>query len=391
MTGNPSPYCPAKLNINLEAIRKNFKLLQASATGEAVVASVVKTDAYGLGAAQIVPELMFEGCRDFFVACLHEAVELRRIDPFIRIYVLNGVFKGHEKAYPEHNLIPVVNSLEELERYGEFARIVEKKLPIVLHFDTGINRLGIRMDEAEGLSVGARALAPFELKMIMSHFACADVVGDEKTPKQYEAFLKICERFPGVPRSISNSAGMFVSRSYHFEYLRPGMALYGLNPKPGEKNPMQSVVTAAAPILQLKKVKADETIGYGATYKFERDADVAVLALGYGDGLLCSLANKGGLYWQGFRCDIRGRVSMDLVAVELSELPEYDRPEIGDYMEVLGPNQSADNLAEDAGTIGYEILCALGHRYHKVYDRSAYSEDQDMNIVSGTKVVKIPS
>jgi alanine racemase len=367
----PETLKPACLNINLAAVRENYRIVSRTIMPESRIAAVVKADSYGLGMAKIVPELIYEGCQEFFVATLDEAVSLRLQHPAVKIYVLNGFFKNHEKLYDSYQLIPVLNARDEIERFGALANMLGKTLPAVIHFDTGMNRLGLDANDAAALIARPEMLAGIDLALIMSHFACADEIGNDKTQQQYDAFLKIAGHYPKIHRSMANSAGTFQNRLFHFEMVRPGMALYGLNPMPSEKNPMKPVVSLRAPVLQLKTAMPGETIGYGATYRFESKANIAIVSVGYADGFLRSLSNQGALYWKGYRCDIRGRVSMDLVAVELSELPEHDRPGVGDFMEVIGANQSADDLAHDAGTLGYEIICDLGRRYQLVYENAS--------------------
>ncbi len=365
-----SAYKPARLSVNLAAVRENYRIIYHKIMPDSRIGAVVKADCYGLGMHMIVPELISEGCQEFFVATLDEALDLRAAAPGVKIFVLNGLVKGYEALYPEYGLIPVLNAVEEIERYTPLIAKTSKTLPAALHFDTGMNRLGMDGADAQFLQDSPELLAALDLRLVMSHFACADEIGNDLNKKQYDQFLKLTAPYPKTQRSLANSSGVFLERAYHFDMVRPGMALYGLNPTPGEKNPMKPVVSARAPILQIKTAKQGDTAGYGASYQFPADTTIAIVALGYGDGVLRSISNRGAFYWKGYRCHIRGRISMDLVTVELSELPEHERPVVGDFMELIGQNQSVENLAQDCDTLGYEIICALGTRYRWVYETS---------------------
>jgi alanine racemase len=240
-------------------------------------------------------------------------------------------------------------------------------LPAIIQFDTGMNRLGLGPDETRRLIDHTDLLEGVDVIMIMSHFLAADEAGDPHTPAQAARFAEIARHFPRALKSLSNSAGIFRDQDYHYDVVRPGMALYGLNPVPHESNPMQPVVSLHVPVLQTRLVKKGDVVGYSATYTFTQDTPMATVAMGYADGFLRSLSNKASLFWKGYPCPVRGRVSMDLVTVSLENIPEGQCPHDGDMLEVIGPHQSADALAACAGTIGYEILTSLGQRYRRVY------------------------
>ena len=230
-----------------------------------------------------------------------------------------------------------------------------------------MNRLGFGLDETPVLLEDLGRLEGLDVKMIISHFACADEKDHEMNDAQYERFKAVAAHFPKAQKSLANSSGVFRDPRYHFNVARPGMALYGLNPTPEAPNPMRPVVSLDVRVLQIREVKAGETTGYGASYRHEKDTVTATVAMGYADGILRALSNKGRLYWQGQALSILGRVSMDSITIDLGGLAESKRPKVGDYLEVIGPHQSADDLATQAGTIGYEILTSLGERYERVY------------------------
>ncbi len=357
---------PSILHIDLKALQSNYKMLSTRAA-MSETCGVVKADAYGLGADQVVRALYHAGCRTFFVAHLEEALQIDGQYPDIKIYVLNGLLTGEAEEFAAHETIfPVLNNLQDVSVWQNFAARQQKKLPAALHIDTGMNRLGLGTREYETLlSEKEQILQGIDIKFIMSHFSSADEKNHPETPRQAARFAEIMSHFPRVPASLSNSAGIFVSPDYHYDLVRPGMALYGLNPTPHTDNPMQPVVSLQTRILNIQTIKAGESVGYGAAYRAEKEETLATVNLGYADGFLRCLSNKGHLYWQGQACPIRGRVSMDLVTVSIDHLGE--KPQAGDMMEVIGLSQSADDLAAAAGTIGYEILTSLGNRYRREY------------------------
>lgn len=355
------------LTIDLQALRENVEIIRGRLAQGARLGASVKSNAYGLGALQITGALVAQGVEDFFVATPQEALKLRERYPRIRIMVLNGFYNSHAGLYADHGLIPVLGSFLEIEGYKALAGKYQKKLPAYLHFNTRMNRLGLGSVETEELLSNMAMLDGLDVVGIMSHFACADEANNPMTETQYELFAEIAQKFPEVEKSLCNSSGVFRDPKYHFDLVRPGMALYGLNPTPEQDNPMKAVVGLEVPVMRLRLVYKGATTGYNATYCFDKDTWLATVAAGYTDGIFWSLANQGFLYWKGYECPIRGRVSMDMTTVDLSNVPEGERPKPGDVLEVLGPHQSADDLAKAAGTIGYEVLTSLGNRYHRSY------------------------
>lgn len=355
------------LQINLEAVAENYRIIRSKLVPGCEAAAVVKANAYGLGAGPVVAALAVEGCRSFFVASLDEALALRASFPAINIMILNGFYQSGADLYEQHNLVPVLGSFMEIEGYGALARHLGKTLPVFLHFNSRMNRLGLGSVEAEELFADMDMLEGLDIQGVMSHFACADEEGHPMNETQFEVFSELAAHFPDVRKSLCNSSGVFRDEKYHFDLVRPGMALYGLNPTPEKENPMRRVVSLEVPVIRTRLVYKDAVVGYGATYRFDKDTPLATVSAGYADGIFWALANKGALYFKGYRCPVRGRVSMDLTTVDVSAVPESERPRPGDYMEVLGDHQSADDLAVDAGTIGYEVLTNLGNRYERRY------------------------
>lgn len=355
------------LRIDLSAVVHNYNTLKARAAPGVRTAAVVKANGYGLGSSEIGQALAGAGCKDFFVSSLEEGIVLRNVVKTSRIIVLNGFAASVADSYADHNIVPALGSFLEIGSYKKLSAKRGKKLEAYLSFNTRMNRLGLGSVETEKLLGELSMLDDINVTGILSHFACADEKGHPMNETQWKLFDDIAKHFPNVEKSLSNSSAIFRDRKYHYDLLRPGMALYGLNPTPEAPNPMKPVVHLDLPVLRTRNVFAGATVGYGATYTFEKDTPIATVAAGYADGLFRSLSNKGALYWKGIRCPIRGRVSMDLTTVDLSAVPEKDRPKPGDFMELIGEHQSADALADEAGTIGYEVLTSLGHRYVREY------------------------
>lgn len=360
-----------RLTINLGAIARNYKIIQTAVNGGSEVGAVLKANAYGLGAREVARALYSAGCRTFFVAKPFEYEALQDLPADRKLLILNGFYKSHADLYAQNNLTPVLGSFAEIENYKTLAKVQGRALPAFLKFNIRMNRLGLSAMEAEEILDNMQMLEGLDIKGIMGHFACADEAQHPMNETQYEAFSELAKKFelhyPDLQKSLCNSSGIFRDPKYHFDLVRPGMALYGLNPTPEKPNPMEAVVSVNLPVLRTRIVHAGASVGYGGAYEFEKDTPLATVSAGYADGIFRSLGNKGKLYWKGYPCPIRGRISMDLTTVDLSAVPEGQRPKPGDALELLGPNQSADDLAASAGTIGYEILTALGQRYERVY------------------------
>ncbi|MGZ9108949.1 MAG: alanine racemase [Micavibrio sp.] len=364
------------LTVDLDAVAANIQILQQKAA-PAKLAGVVKANAYGLGLAQIAAVHQALGTETFFVATLDEGIALRALTGEApEIAVLCGLLPGAEDIYAQYALTPVLNSLEEIARY----RSGQDQFPgAMLHIDTGMRRLGLDSHDMKRVFEQPDLLDGIRLSAILSHFACADEPAqNDLTWDQYEIFTHFTTRFPGIRRSLSNSAGIFASPDYHFDLVRPGMAVYGLNPTPDQPNPMRPVVSLNVRVLQIRDALAGESVGYGALYRCADHRRIATVALGYADGFLRALGNKGSLFWQGQACPVVGRVSMDLVTLDITDITGPE-PVAGDWVEVLGPHQDADALAIGAGTIGYEILTQLGDRHHRVYSGKTF----EMKAVSG--------
>jgi len=303
------------------------------------------------------------GCTTFFAATLPESIELRMLlGASPTIAMLNGFAPQDAELYHENTITPVLNDIEQVNAYQRFSSAQNTHMPAIAHIDTGMNRLGIHPGD-----MSADMFDGLNIRALMSHFISSEEKESPLNPKQNKAFQTIVSAFPAMPKSLCNSAGIFLSDDYHYDMVRPGMALYGLNPTPYAANPMHDVVTLDAKILQIHSVRKNETAGYNATYRFEKDSAVAIVDIGYADGLFRKTSNTANLSYNGIACPIRGNVSMDLTIIDLANIPESQMPKTGDMVEVIGPNQSADDLARDAQTIGYEILTSLSRRFERNY------------------------
>lgn len=324
-----------RLIVDLDALAANYRRFRESASGGS--AAVVKANAYGLGVAPVARRLAAEGCRQFFVATDAEGRELRQVLPDAEIFVFSGVVEGED-------LIPVVNHADQM-RAG----------PIALHVDTGMRRLGF--DDLDDAAIPQGT----EVRLLMTHLACADAPHHPLNRQQLAHFRALMARFPGVPASIANSAAILTG----VEGIgRPGIGLYGGNPYPGEENPMRCVATLEGEVLQVRNVPAGTPVGYGATHVTGRNSVIAVVGIGYADGVPRALSNIGQASLHTVRAPIVGRVSMDLTLVDATDLPSV-RP--GDWIEFFGRSIGIDEVAAWADTISYEILTGVGNRVSRVY------------------------
>jgi alanine racemase len=357
------------LTVDLAAIEANWKKL-ASMTVPVECAAVVKADAYGCGLEPVAKKLAKAGCRTFFVADVAEGRCVRAIAPEATIYVLNGLMPGSAQAFADDNLRPIINSTTELAEWDAFVTTKDWRGGAALHVDTGMNRLGVTVDEA--VAIAPRIQSPNHgFTLLMSHLACAELPDHPMNDRQIRMFREIRIMYRGVPSSLANSSGIFLGGTLYCDLVRPGIALYGANPTPGKPNPMRPVVELKGRIIQVRPVNKGETIGYDATFTAARGSRIAVVAVGYGDGFLRSAGAAKGkppgeVIIAGKRCPIAGRVSMDLFTVDVTDLGE-GKARRGDFATLIGEGLNVDDLATSMGTIGYEVLTNLGRRYHRTY------------------------
>ncbi|SDO64415.1 alanine racemase [Aureimonas jatrophae] len=352
------------LQISLSALRANYRQLRALAGG-AAVAGVVKADAYGLGAAVVVPALLTEGCRSFFVAQLGEATALRSLlPPDAELFVLNGLSPGAEGPCAAIGAVPVLNSLDQIRRWGAEAARRGAVLPAALQVDSGMSRLGLSPAEVEAIAAEPARLAGIRTVLVMSHLACADEPAHPASAHQRAAFRELVARLPHTRLSLANSAGLFLGPDYGFDLARPGIALYGGNPvADGRANPMQPVVRLQARVVQTRDVPAGAGIGYGFSRVADRPMRLATVGVGYADGWPRALSNRAAAYLGDHRLPIAGRVSMDSTILDVTDLTAMPQP--GALVDLIGPHQTLDAVAELAGMISYEILTSLGDRFER--------------------------
>lgn len=366
MTDIPEHLAGAVLTIDLAALKANYATL-AKMAGAAACGAAIKGSAYGIGVGPASKALWQAGCRHFFVARPIEGRELRRLLPNAEIYVLDGLYTGQSAYYLKWDLRPALITLDEAREWATAGR----KKPCALHVDTGINRLGLSMADFHALTLDRAVMKKLNVSLLMSHLACSDDPSHAMNAKQRDRFKMVRAMLPNVPASLANSSGIYLGKSYAHDLVRPGVALYGGNPLPGKRNPMKPVATLQAQILQVRDVKKGETVGYSATWKAPRDSRIAMLGAGYRDGIPRKLSSRSKgdqaqVAINGKRCPIVGRVSMDMICVDVTDL----KPAVvhkGTMAEIFGKHISVDEAAGWAGTISYELLTHLGSRYARVY------------------------
>lgn len=348
------------LTVDLGALAANYRLLCDMAGGEC--GAVVKADAYGIGMCPVASALHAQGCRHFFVGHLAEGIELSVLLSDAAIIVLNGIPPGAERSAAAAGLIPALNSPEQITAWRGTARALGRRLPGALQFETGMTRLGLSPAAAEAVAADAFALDGIDLRLVLSHLACADEPHHPANAAQAALFARLAALFPGVPRSLANSSGIFLGAGYRSDVARAGAALYGINPTPGAPNPMREVVRVEAKVIQVADCAAGTGIGYGHDFHADRPMRLATISLGYADGW--PRRARGAAFHAGARLPFVGRVSMDSIVVDISALPAGALSP-GDLVEVIGDSQTVDDVARLAGTIGYEILTGLGRRFHR--------------------------
>jgi alanine racemase len=378
-------FAGAELSIDLDAIAANWCALDARLAGGARAGAVVKADAYGLGMAEVAPALLGAGCGDFFTATLDEGIALRALlaartagaaraaGEACRIYVFFGPRRGEAAEYSRHRLIPILNDLGQIETWraepGGGGAVA-----VALHIDTGMSRLGLPADEVARLAGEPERLAGLDIALAMSHLACAEEPEQAMNGAQlgeFEVALgTLGPAMAAAKSSLANSSGIFLGPQFHFDLARPGVALYGVNPTPGKANPMSEVVRLQGKILQLRNIESGRSIGYGATHKVTRPSRIATVPVGYADGYLRSASSRANVYINGVQAPVVGRVSMDMITLDVTDIPaQHAQP--GASVDLIGGPHPVDALAAEAGTIGYEILTSLGQRYRRRYLQNA--------------------
>jgi alanine racemase len=360
---DPGATSYATLDIDLGAIVANWRALRA-AHGGLPTAGVLKADAYGTGAARVAPALYAAGCRHFFVAHLAEAIAIRRLLPEAMLAVLNGPLPGSEPAYLAHGIDPVRGPLPDSARWAARARSAGRALPALLHIDTGLARVGLDPAGLRALHADPALLRAVAPRYVLTHLSAADVPADPANLAQVRRFDAACAMLPALPRSLANSAGIYLGAEFRSDLARPGAALYGVNPTPGRPNPMRPVVRLRARVLQVREVAQGDTVGYNGTWRAARPSRIAAVGVGYADGWPRALSNRGVACFDGAPVPLVGRVSMDLTAYDVTDHPGIGP---GDWLELIGPHRDLTAVADSAGTTAYEILTNLGRRYARIW------------------------
>ena len=352
------------LSIDLDALVRNWQALNARA-GTAECAGIVKADAYGLGAGRVARALQQAGCRHFFTANPEGAETLRRIMPDAMVYVLNGLLGGGED-YVAHDLVPVLNDLGQIRHWSRLAKRLERRLAAVVHVDTGMSRLGLPPPETAHLAAAPNVLEPLDLHFVMSHLSCADEPGHAENRLQLERFHTVLSSLPACRASFANSSGIFLGGAWHFDLVRPGYAVYGGNPTPHESNPMEPVIRLRARIVQVREAPPGTTVGYGAGHTVRHATRLATLPVGYADGYPYTPGGQTTAWIGDDEVPVVGRVSMDLLTLDIGSLPE-EKARVGTWVDLIRGRDMLDDLAARAGTNGYELLTSLGSRFPREY------------------------
>ncbi|MGA7329911.1 MAG: alanine racemase [Rhodomicrobium sp.] len=368
---NAPPHVPGVLIVRLAAIRANYRRLSQAAS-PAATAAVLKADGYGLGHTPVFWVLREEGCHTFFAATLSEAAALRALDPNAVIYALDGLFPGSAALASEANVRPVLGNPGEISEWAAFCKCQGRRLPAAIHIDTGMTRLGLTPAETQEFAASIVGLrASFEPSLVISHLACADDPENSKNEEQRVSFEQLTAMLGGIPRSLANSAGIFLGPAFHFDLVRPGIALYGSSRFSKRKFDAEPVVWLYGRIAQVRWAEPGDTVGYGAMQTLTQPTRIATVCVGYADGFFRSLSATNGRegspgYIGDHRLPLLGRISMDLATFDATDVPE-DLLQRGGFVELIGEHVSVDDVAACAGTIGYEVLTSLGRRYHRVY------------------------
>lgn len=357
----------AILSIDLDALKSNWRACAAQVGANVETAAVVKAGAYGIGAERAAQALRNAGCKTFFVATIDEGIQLREsLGAGPAVHIFNGLMDGAERDFTHHDLIPVLNSLGEVDAWRAFCTGVGEPLACDLHIDTGMARLGLPSDEIQKVIDNPDHLTHLKLDTILSHLTVSEITDHPNNTEQLAAFRDVLSHMPPARASFANSSAIFLGPEFHFDVTRPGVALYGVNPTHGQPNPMAQVVRLQAKILQVRTIDTPQTVGYGATHTALGLERIATVSMGYADGYSRHLSNAGLAYIGNHKAPVVGRVSMDLITLDVSTVPE-DLCRVGMLVDMIGPNNPVDDVAERAGTIGYEILTSLGSRFHRVY------------------------
>ena len=365
----PPGFESVKLTINLDAIVSNWQKIDFLVGNSVDVGAVVKANAYGLGAEAVVSVLKSAGCKKFFVATVNEAISIHKFLSGCYIYVFQGPTKRNVSEFIKYGFVPILNDLEQIDIWSKQDE-PSGPLNAIIHLDTGMSRLGLPPNEFEILLQNPHIFERINFTYIMSHLACAEKKYHKMNSRQFALFESLLRSLSQYSSSIkitfANSSGIFINSKYHYDLVRPGASLYGLNPTPKQNNPMDQVINLQAKIQQIRYIDTHQSVGYGASFVAKKGSRIATVPVGYADGYVRSASNRAHCFINGTKVPVVGRVSMDMITLDVTELPE-NLTHPGTPVELIGKNYSVDSFAADSKTIGYEILTSLGHRYQRYY------------------------
>ena len=367
-------YGDSYITVDLDAIIANWRYMDSLSSSKTKTAAMVKADGYGLGCSSIAIALANVGCKLFFVASLEEAINLKNEIQLrglcdCSIMVLHGVQSNQEKDFFAHQLIPVLNDLEQISRWKIFAKKMGIALPALLHFDTGMTRLGLDSEQINWLIQNKQDLDALNVNYIMSHLVSGEVVENPMNFKQLSHFKKLLSYFASLPASLANSAGTMLGNDFHFQMTRPGISLYGVHPCNKIVNKLQPAFNWQARILQVRSAAIGDKVGYGGTFELQRKSLIATIGIGYADGYSRQLHDKASILIGGQNAPVIGRISMDSITADVTELDQNSL--LTDTAQLIHQDYGLDQMANDLNTIPYEIMTNLGRRIKRHYHGGA--------------------
>lgn len=360
------------LEIKLDRIRDNYLHIKNKLERQTKCAVVVKANAYGLGMNKVSKALVDSGCEDFCVAYLDEGLELRKVAPNASIKLFNGFQKEELTELVHGGFVPVLNDFYQIKLLNDKGKKLDKKLKGIIHLDTGMGRLGLDRSQMKRLLANKDLYSHIKIEYLMSHLACADDAMHPLSVKQLSLFKKRAMNFPNCKMSLANSAGVMLGQKYHFDMVRPGCAIYGINPIPSWANQFKQVVELKGRVVQIRHVKKDMNVSYHCQHVAKKGSVIATVLCGYADGYMRYLTNNSFVYYKGLRLPVVGTVTMDMIMVDVTQVPENDLPEMK-FLELIGDNITVDEVAGRARTIGYEVFTRLGNRFERIYSDESNS------------------
>ena len=349
------------IEIKTKNIIHNYKTLSKLAKNS-ITAAVIKANSYGLGDLEVFNLLFKNGCNHFFLATTEEAIKIRKINKKAKLYVLNGFENNKIETYFKNKLIPILNSIEEIDKYIN-SSFSKTNLKIGIHVETGLNRLGVNLKDLK-----SKKIKKIDLEILISHFASADEIKNKYSNVQNQKFKKYINLFKSIKyKSLSNSAGIINNDQFQYDMIRPGISLYGThdNYSLNQKIKLKPVIKLKGMILQIKAIEKNQYVGYNKTYKTKSIIKVAVVGIGYADGISRIISNKGFVYFKEEKFKIIGRISMDSMTINITK-SKYNL-KVGNYMEIINEKNDIQKIAEMFDTIPHEVLTSISKRVQRKY------------------------